>query len=415
MTHCWKRVSLTVLISTFLLLCLQCYAQCKKEDVLRLRKTAFVVGNDRYNSNEGLNNAVNDAVDVAAALKRLGFEPKLDTNTNLETLSNDITRWMEKVRAADIALFYFAGHGAQISGINYLYPIDAIFSSDSDVVKQHTFSMASWLLQQMITVNGNINIMVLDACRDNPIRGVKKSLTKKGLADMKFRQPGILIGYPVYDGQTTPDGSSSHSLYTKALLDNIEQPNTSIKTIFGNVTDEVFRLSQKQQLPLVNTSIGNSNDICIKYRDSTEKTGRTPFFNNKEVVEDINSFRKEDSQATSSNQPVPEDTLAAIYKNLLRAGQTAINVVVDSLGKTRYNGAIGNRPDFVHFKFGYIFSIYSINYDERRISSLATMKISETSVQFTLEDADEESMKRFQKLFNPMPEPPLTYRRGEID
>lgn len=407
------RMSIFLILS-MILSYITCSAQTK-EDISRLKKTAFVVGNDRYSSNEELNNAVNDAVEVAAALRRLGFDPKLDTNQNLENLSNDITRWLPKVRSADVALFYFAGHGAQISGINYLYPTDAIFSTDSEIVKQYTYS-AAWLLQQMTTVNGKINILILDACRDNPVRGLKRSLTKNGLADMKYRQqPGILIGYPVYEGQTTPDGTGNHSLFTKAILDHIEEPNTSIKKIFGEVTDEVYRLSGNKQLPFINTSIGNENDIYLKYRDPHEKTGSKELFQNKEAIDELNSFRKEESQITATNQSVPEDTLAAIYAQLMTVANSARNVVIDSLGKTRFTGGTGNRPDFAHFKLGYVFSIYGINYTERRISAILTLEIGETSVEFTIVNADDEGMNRFQKLYNPLTEPPLPYHRGEID
>src|ERR1700676_1518728 len=249
------------------IVCTKISAQCSTEEISKQRRSAFVVGINAYKQNP-LFNSVNDALAVRNALRRLNFHPILDTNCDLRTLKNDLIRWVESLRNIDIAIFYFAGHGAQINGINYLYPKDASFSSDGKVVSQSTYSAKS-LQDQMQTLNRNINILILDACRDNPTRGPKSSLTHKGLATTKNTRPGTLISYPIQEGLTIPDfnGVKRNSLFTEALIHHLELPNQNVTSLFGSVYDEVDSFSNHQQQPFIKAGIGNKNNICLTSGD----------------------------------------------------------------------------------------------------------------------------------------------------
>ena len=160
---------------------MQTFAQCSKADVDKLRKKALIIGESDY-SIDKLPHAKNDAIDVAAMFKHIGFDTELDTNSKLSPLRNHITKWIEKLRDVDVAVFYFAGHGGQVGDENYLYPISATGSNNLNTIKAQTI-MASYIKDQMETINKNINIIILDACRDDPTRNfASPHAWKNGLA-----------------------------------------------------------------------------------------------------------------------------------------------------------------------------------------------------------------------------------------
>jgi hypothetical protein len=384
------------------------FGQCTEEFVAKLRRTAFVAGNNNYQQ-EPLVNAVNDAVAMGKALRRLGFDPILDTNTNLVTLNNDIIKWMERVRNTDVAIFYFAGHGTQIRGINYLYPTDANFSTDRDEVMKSTFS-ANSLLNQMQTVNPNINILILDACRKDVTRAFNKSFTKNGLKNMKLLRGGTLIGYPVPEGQTTPDGHFDNSLYTQAILDNIELPNISIKKIFGKVQDEVERLSNNSQIPFVNTSIGDENDICLKYRINTGV--KTDFFQSPGVAEETEAFRR---TVQNDHSEIPEDTLTKIFNAIGSLLDTATKRICDSLGNGKYTVSVGTGPDYANSSYSYSYWLGDQHFPHSVLRPRITAKVTAHEVLFLISDSDDPDLKAFVTVNKIQANKPVELSRGDMD
>jgi hypothetical protein len=373
-----------------------------------LNKTAFVVGNNSYQQ-EPLFNSVNDAVAIEKALRRLGFNTILDTNKNLLSLKNDLIKWMEKVQTADVAIFYFAGHGAQIDGVNYLYPTDAQFSADKDVVVKSTYS-ANSLLYQMQTVNSKINILILDACRNDVTRSYNKSFTKKGLTDMKLPRGGILIGYPVPEGQTTPDGYEKNSLYTQAILDNIELPNLSIKTIFGRVQDEVERVSKNSQVPFVNTSIGDENDICLKYKQSTATNG--DFFQSPGIAEEIVGFRK---ILKNDRSEIPEDTLTQIFNTIGHLLDVATKRICDTLGNSKYSVGVATGPDYETSSCSYTYNLGDQHFPQRMIRPNIIAKVTSQEILFLIADGDDQNLKSFVSSHKIQANEPVELLRSNID
>jgi len=395
-----------------LLNCHTLFSQCDEQFIRGLNKSAFVVGMDTYDDqSEILKGGVKDALSVAQALRDLGFNPKIDTNVNMGTLINDLILWTEHLRKqrVKVAIFYFAGHGAQIDGDNYLYLKDAIFDNDKNVVINHTYSVRK-LISDMQTANDGINVLILDACRNNPTRNSKKTFTRKGLTTMSLTKPGILIGYPVPEGQTTLDGDGTrNSLYTASLINHLKTPGIGIKKIFGRVEDEVYKLSgDKKQLPFVNTSIGDENDICISYQ--SQKDG-SDFFDSPTAKQDVEAFRR---LLAATTPEISDDTLDVILYSIKKVIDTAHRRLRDSLGKQIMYGD-GEDPDYINSssklfsRFGYL------KYGRKIINSAFKVKVTPTDILILLEDGEDQRIVNFVKEHHIEPQAPIKLSRDSPD
>ncbi|MCK9197720.1 MAG: DUF1566 domain-containing protein [Syntrophales bacterium] len=204
------------------------------------RRTALVIGNSNYSSSP-LKNPVNDATDMAVALKRLGFEVILKKNVRHQEMEEAVEEFGKRLRKGGVGLFYYAGHGVQVSGVNYLIPIGAKINKESDV-KHHTVS-AEKVLDEMAEANNGLNIVLLDACRDNPYARSMRS-SSRGLAIISSAPEGTFISYATGPGQTAKDGEGKNSPYTAALLRNISRPGLPIERVFKEVRSELSPFKQ---------------------------------------------------------------------------------------------------------------------------------------------------------------------------
>jgi hypothetical protein len=202
------------------------------------QRIALVIGNSAYSSGP-LKNPVNDAADMAAALKRLGFHVTLHKNANQQTMENAIREFGRGLkRERGVGLFYYAGHGMQIGGINYLIPIGARVEKETDVKFQAV--NAEMILAEMENAENGMNIVLLDACRDNPFGRAFRSASR-GLAIISNAPTGTFISYSTGANQLAKDGDGRNSPYTKALLTNIDKPGLTINRIFMNVRSRVIK------------------------------------------------------------------------------------------------------------------------------------------------------------------------------
>lgn len=142
-------------------------------------KIALVIGNANYDG-ASLRNPVNDATDMASTLRGLGFNVSLKTNLNRQQLEDAIRGFGTQINSGDIALFYFSGHGVQVDGLNYLIPIGAGIQAENEV--RYGCTEAGFVLDKMESAGSGMNIIILDACRDNPFKGVRSGT--KGFAHM---------------------------------------------------------------------------------------------------------------------------------------------------------------------------------------------------------------------------------------
>ncbi|HEX8197763.1 MAG TPA: caspase family protein [Pyrinomonadaceae bacterium] len=217
------------------------------------KRFALVIGNGSY-GDQRLNNPVNDANDMAATLKRLGFEVSLHTDVNRDSMRRAVKSFGEQLRkTGGVGLFYFAGHGVQVKGVNYLIPIGASVNGEAEIEDEGVD--AGMVLRQMEDANNKMNIVILDACRNNPFARSLRS-ADKGLASIDAPS-GTLIAYATAPGSVASDGTGKNGLYTQELLKQIQAPNLKIEDVFKRVRAGVQQQTRGQQVPWESSSLVN--------------------------------------------------------------------------------------------------------------------------------------------------------------
>jgi uncharacterized caspase-like protein len=214
------------------------------------RRMALVIGNASYDVGP-LKNPVNDATDMAAALQRLGFTVTRRLNANQAEMESVIEAFGQQLRQGGVGLFYFAGHGVQVGGENYLMPIGARINREQDV--KIAAVHVGRVLGAMEDAKNDLNIVILDACRNNPFaRGFRSQV--QGLAPVDAAR-GSLIAYATAPGSVASDGSSRNGLYTENLLRYMSTPGLSVEQMFKQVRIGVGQMTNGQQTPWESSSL----------------------------------------------------------------------------------------------------------------------------------------------------------------
>jgi caspase domain-containing protein len=218
------------------------------------KRIALVVGNSAYQNIARLDNPRNDATLMAETLSGLGFTligGRAQLDLDKAALDTDVQNFGRQIQGADVALFYYAGHGVQLNGSNYLVPIGANPTREADV----DFQMVdiNLVLRQMQGSGTRLNMVILDACRNNPFGGRGLRSADGGLAQMRAPE-GTLISYATQPGSVAQDGSDGHSPYTKALATTIKQAGLDIFQTFNQVGLAVKRETSGSQQPWVSSS-----------------------------------------------------------------------------------------------------------------------------------------------------------------
>lgn len=214
------------------------------------RRTALVIGNAGYRV-DPLRNAVNDATDVAASLRRVGFQVAELHDADHQRMEEGVDQFTRQLGRGGVGLFYYSGHGVQVNGLNYLIPVDARISSESDIKYQSV--QVDWVLDRMRDAGNELNVIILDACRNNPYSRNLRS-AQPGLAVIQAAT-GSLIAYATSPGTTAEDGPGRNGTYTKHLLHFMQIPNLSAEQMFKEVRVAVAQETGKKQIPWVSTSI----------------------------------------------------------------------------------------------------------------------------------------------------------------
>ena len=217
------------------------------------KRLALVIGNGIYTYGGVLANPENDANDISSRLQGLGFDVMVFNNLGLSDFKKAIDDFGLRLAGYDIGLFYYAGHGIQVKGNNYLIPVDANLRTENDV--EYDCVNAGRLLAKMEDAGSTTNIIILDACRDNPFeRSWRRATHGMGLAFMTA-PAGSLISYATSPGATASDGSGRNGLFTSALLNYIDEPGLSILEMFQKVRTYVRENSGGEQVPWESTSL----------------------------------------------------------------------------------------------------------------------------------------------------------------
>jgi len=220
------------------------------------KRVALVIGNSAYRNVPALPNPANDAADFAAALTRLGFAVTLIANASFDEMRRGLIALGRDAADADMAVVYFAGHGMEISGENWLIPIDAELKRDADA-ENEAVSLKSVMLQVSNTTS--LGLVILDACRNNPFAvKMQRSLAMRAIGGGLGRiEPvgNMLVAYAARDGTTALDGDGRNSPFTTALLHNIETPGVEVSFMFRNVRDDVMEATRNEQQPFIYGSL----------------------------------------------------------------------------------------------------------------------------------------------------------------
>ncbi|BAM89996.1 conserved exported hypothetical protein [Bradyrhizobium oligotrophicum S58] len=224
------------------------------------RRVAFVVGNGAYKNVAQLPNPPVDAAAMAVTLRNVGFDVVEGTNLNREQMTEKLLEFGRRSQGADVALFYYAGHGIAISGTNYLLPIDADIKSEMDAKLGAAINVDVTLDQTL--GDAKVKLVFLDACRDNPFAAkIRSSASTRsvsvqaGLAEMKSGE-GTLIAFATGPGQTALDGEAgTNSPFTRALIAHITQPGLEIQQAMTQVRAQVNEETAKGQLPWGHTNL----------------------------------------------------------------------------------------------------------------------------------------------------------------
>ena len=226
------------------------------------RRIALVMGSGAYERVPPLVNPTNDAKAMAAMLKTAGFDVvdlKLDLRaTEMRRALRDFS---ENARGADVAIIYFAGHGVEIEGTNYLIPVDAVLERDIDAFDEAV------PLDRILTVIDpamQLRLIILDACRDNPFKKRMKSAVAtrsavRGLIMVEPASPNTMIAYAAKAGFTAVDGDEKNSPFTTALVKHLPRPGLDLRKAFGFVRDDVLKATNNKQEPFVYGSLGGED------------------------------------------------------------------------------------------------------------------------------------------------------------
>jgi hypothetical protein len=222
------------------------------------RRIALVIGNSGYQNAPELKNPRHDAADVAAALRGLGFEVFEGFDLDKRSMERVVRQFGVKLSGADLAVFFYAGHGIAIGQQNYLVPVDARLAGEGDV--DFEVLPLALVLKQMER-EAKTSIVLLDACRDNPLTrnlarsmGTRSSSIAPGLAEVKTGV-GTLIGFSTQPGNVAIDGTGRNSPYTEALLRHLETPGRDVSGVLIAVRNDVLKATAGRQVPWEHTSL----------------------------------------------------------------------------------------------------------------------------------------------------------------
>ena len=224
------------------------------------RRVALVIGNSRYGGSiGGLANPANDAADIAAAMKRAGFEVDLQMDVSRDEMKHAMLEFSQRLRDSDIGLFYYAGHAVQVNGRNFMIPIGAKLQLSTsrpdtlaDYVGLETIEIDD-VLGRMAAAEPDMNIVILDACRDNPFAQGSRGMTR-GLAQT-LAPRGTFVAYATAPGEVAEDGSGKNSPYTEALVETVKTPGLKLEDVFKQVRRKVALSTEGRQTPWENSSI----------------------------------------------------------------------------------------------------------------------------------------------------------------
>jgi hypothetical protein len=316
---------------------------------LHVERLALVIGNSTYQTTS-LKNPLNDAEDVAATLRNLGFKVILKKDADQRTMEDAIRSFGRQLRNGGIGLFYFAGHGVQMGGRNYLIPVDARIESESDV--KYEAVDAGRVLGKMEDAENQLNIIILDACRNNPYARAFRS-DQSGLARMDA-PTGSLIAYATAPGEVAGDGPGRNGIFTKHLIQHMMTPNLTIEQVLKRVRIDVARQTNGRQIPWESSSLMGDFYFNLSKTSETVQTSEVSSLADNEwktlaaIPKNREKIKSPDSRFKLAIFPWKFDIYKEGYRNLF------YDIVFDALKNSlkSYDNILLKYSYYQHDEFG---------------------------------------------------------------
>jgi uncharacterized caspase-like protein len=305
-------------------------------------KLALVIGNAQYSQLPVLVNPANDAKLLSVNLEQLGFAVTVLTDQSQAQMKASIAQFSQAVTVAGpdtIAMLYYAGHGVQIDGTNYLIPVDANVQTAGDVVLGAV--SASDLLKTLELAQAKVNVLVLDACRDNPFKSNTRGISR-GLARVQA-PAGSIVAYATAPGQVAADGNGGNSPYAEALAKNLTTAGLPLESVFRQVRIEVSEKTSGEQVPWEETSL--TQEVILK-TSSTQANQQPPAVTSSNSTElgsaqaymlAVGTNKIEDYQAFLQKHPTAQEAPKALRNIEMLADEKNWRAAVEqnSLGAYR--------------------------------------------------------------------------------
>lgn len=305
---------------------------------------ALIIGNSDYQNGTKLQNAVNDANDVATALENLGFTVIKHLDCEIQDLDRAVSSFQDGLNSNDVGLFYFAGHGIQIEGQNYITAIDSGFIDESAV--KYTSYPLNRLIEAMDSCSNKTNLIILDACRDNPCeRAWTRSTRANSLAPM-FAPKGTLIAYSTSPGETASDGVGNNGAYTESLLKHINKPDIAIEDVFKKVRNSLSVVTKGKQTSWEHTSLTGDFYFNLSLGNKINKYSKLAISDSLFVIDNTNATHKVISGLKTHNWYAQNPAIDEITNSLL---STSDDDSLFVLGRNIYQSACGDSGSAISY------------------------------------------------------------------
>jgi uncharacterized caspase-like protein len=293
------------------------------------KRVALIVGNSSYQNVAPLTNPANDAAAITEMFKKASFDV-VESRRDLKSqeMRRALRDFGDKARGADIAVVYFAGHGLEVDGVNYVVPVDAVLERDADVDDEAVSLNRILLAAEPAT---KLRLVILDACRDNPFaKKMKRTIASRsigrGLVGVEANRPNTFIAFAAKEGSTAADGDGQNSPFSTALQKHLTTPGLDIRKAFGYVRDDVMSATSNQQEPYTTNSLGG-NDVALVPAPAAAAAGNdnanAEVRRNYELAERVGTKEAWDSFVTAHPFGFYAD-LAKAQRNKLAAETTRI-------------------------------------------------------------------------------------------
>jgi uncharacterized caspase-like protein len=238
------------------------------EEMTTEPRVALIIGNSKY-PNAPLKNPANDASDMAEVLENCGFYVILKLDSDAKGMTDAMREFGQRIQRGGVGVFYYAGHAVQVKGENFLIPVNSDITSEDEVPFEAV--NASRVMAKMESAGNRVNIVILDACRNNPFSGSSRSSTR-GLAKMDAAR-GTFVAYATSPGSVAADGDGRNGLYTQMLLKQLRLPGKKLEEVFKAVRTDVVTTAP-DQVPWDSSSL--TGEFFFRIPDSAQPSAARP-------------------------------------------------------------------------------------------------------------------------------------------